>query len=341
MFEEIFTNQVFDHITENILINLDVKSIWRCRLVCMDLQKFIKSLEKSEKLKKNDFKLIRRICWKKFLAHPNWNAVVDLIRQEDNFYKRRGLIDLLEAYNNQEEILTFDGPIVDSYLNIVYGTSKRLIFFWPYLSNKNPKLKEQNVKEYFTPFHFVACYGLSDVADFMVEEIQENIFDRSENGESILHNLSRNGHSEIIRSLQRKINFEFIDLNLFKTSLHTAIDHGHLNAVKALLENQTSSFKKNLCEMTSYGASGYGHVIPNGLNAVDIAKHLYNKMKYQNHFEIVKFLSSEVVKCNAYPRTITTILYLIQILRCFPWFSENSLLCVILRYTVYVDRIGG
>ena len=56
MFEEIFTNQGFDHITENILINLNVKSIWRCRLVCKDLHKFIKSLEKSEKLKKHDFK---------------------------------------------------------------------------------------------------------------------------------------------------------------------------------------------------------------------------------------------------------------------------------------------
>ena len=289
MFEEIFTNQGFHHITENILINLDVKSIWRCRLVCKDLHKFIKSLEKSEKLKKNDFKLIRRIRWKKFLAHSNWNAVVNLIRQEDNFYRRRGLIDLLEPYSNQEyEILTFDGPIVDSYLNIVYGTLKRLKFFWPYLSNKNPKVRN-NVKEFFTPFHFVAYHGLSDVADFMVEEIQENIFDRSENGESILPNLSKNGHAEIIRSLQRKINFEFIDLNLFKTSLHTAIEYGHLNVVKALLEKQTSIFKKNLCEMTSYDPY---HMIPNGLNAVDIATHFYNKNKFRNHFEIVKFLSS-------------------------------------------------
>ena len=41
-------------------------------------------------------------------------------------------------------------------------------FFWPYLSNKNPKVggKEN------TPFHFVAGYGLSDIADFMLEELQ-------------------------------------------------------------------------------------------------------------------------------------------------------------------------
>ena len=199
MYEELFGNQGFNHITENILINLDVKSLGRCRLVCKDLHNFIKSLDKSKKLKKNDFKLIRRIRWKKFLVHSNWNAVVDLIRQEDNFYRRQGMIDLLEAYNNQEKILTFNGPIVDSYLNIVYGTSKRLKFFWPYLSNKNPKIREQNAGNFFTPFHFVVHYGLSDVADLMVEEIQDNIFDRSENGDFLLPNLSKNGHAKIIR----------------------------------------------------------------------------------------------------------------------------------------------
>jgi hypothetical protein len=255
MFEEIFTNQGFNHITENILLILDAKSLWKCQLVCKALHKFIKSLEKSERLKKNDFKLIRRIRWKTFLAHSNWNAVVNLIRQEDNFYRRQVLIDMLEDYNNQDKILRFDGAIVDSYLNIVYGTLKRLKFFWPYLSNKNPQISGKKC----TPFHFVVNQGLINVAIFMVEEIQENIFDRSENGESILPNLSKNGHAEIIRSLQRKINFEFINLDLFKTSLHTAIDYGHLNVVKALLEKQTSSFIKNLCEMTSYGNSGYGH----------------------------------------------------------------------------------
>ena len=97
MFEEIFTNQGFNHITENILLNLDFKSLWRCRLVCKGLHQFIKSLEKSMRLKKNDYKMIQRIRWKKNLVHPKWIAAFDSIRQEDNFYRRRGLIDLLET----------------------------------------------------------------------------------------------------------------------------------------------------------------------------------------------------------------------------------------------------
>ena len=131
MFEEIFTNQGFYIITEKILINLDVKSLWRCRLVCKALHNFIKSLEKSIKLKKNDLKMIRRIRRKKFLVHSNWNAAFNSICQEDNFYRRRGLMELLETYENQNNILECDGrwsegktacPIIDSYLN----TSKLL-----------------------------------------------------------------------------------------------------------------------------------------------------------------------------------------------------------------------
>ena len=105
MFEELFGNQGFNHITENILIKLDVQSLWKCRLVCKGLHKFITSLEKSRQVKENDLRIIQNICWKKFLVHSNWKAALDLIRKEDNFYRRRGLIDLLVTYENQNKSL--------------------------------------------------------------------------------------------------------------------------------------------------------------------------------------------------------------------------------------------
>ena len=124
MFEEFFNNQGMNHITESILVKLDLKSLCMCRLVCKGLQNFITSLEKSRKLKEDDFKIIRRIRLKKFLAHPNLNAAFNSIRQEDNFYRRRGLIDLLETYDNQDKnLLSLYDLITDSYLN----TSKSLI----------------------------------------------------------------------------------------------------------------------------------------------------------------------------------------------------------------------
>ena len=115
MFEEICTNQGFNHITENILINLDVKSLWRCRLVCKALHQFIIILEKSIKLKKNDFIMIRRLRRKKFLVHSNWNAAFNLICQEDNFYRRWGLIDLLQTC--YKILPSNDSYTIDSYLN--------------------------------------------------------------------------------------------------------------------------------------------------------------------------------------------------------------------------------
>ena len=127
MFEEIFNNQGLNLITENILIKLDVKSLLRCRLVCKGLHQFIKSLEKSRKLKENDFKMIRRIRRKKLLIHSNWKAAFNSIVDEDNFYRRQGLIELLEFYVNQDDIQTgvlqFDELVNNSYLN----TSKFLI----------------------------------------------------------------------------------------------------------------------------------------------------------------------------------------------------------------------
>ena len=71
------------------------------------------------KFKKFDIKIIQGIRWNKYLVHSNWTTAFNSIRQEDNFYRRRGLVELLETYVNQDEILEFPdyGPIIDSYLN--------------------------------------------------------------------------------------------------------------------------------------------------------------------------------------------------------------------------------
>ena len=156
MLEDISANPGLNHITENILINLDVQSLWRCRLVCKALHQFIKELEKSIKLRQKDFKTLRRIRRKTFLVHPEWRALFEAICNEDNFYRRRGLIDLLETYS-QNRILEFNNDLmVDTYLNSVYGTLQRLKFFWPYLLEKNPVIG----KEIHGTFCFAYTLGL-------------------------------------------------------------------------------------------------------------------------------------------------------------------------------------
>ena len=99
-----------------------------------------------------------------------------------------------------------------------------------------------------TPFHFVAFHGLSDVADFMLEDFHaiEDCLPTNQRGDKTpLYYASINGHAKIIRSLRRKIDFEFINIEWFKKSLYFAIRHGHLDCVKALLEKQTPYFRKH------------------------------------------------------------------------------------------------
>ena len=97
----------------------------------------MKSLENSRKLKENDLKMIRRIRRKKLLIHSNWIAVFNSIIDEDNFYRRKGLIELLETYVNQDVLQTgslqFDGQIMtNSYLN----TSKFFYQGWLEVSSR-------------------------------------------------------------------------------------------------------------------------------------------------------------------------------------------------------------
>ena len=145
----------------------------------------------------------------------------------------------------------------------------RLKFFWPYLSNKNPKFN----KNEDTPFHFVTYHGISDVADFMMGELHsvKDLLPENKEGTTPLHNMCR-GHVEIIRSLRRKIDFELIEPTLFEDILQKAIQYGSLDCIKALLEKQTSYFQRN---------------------GVWIARNYYSDTKNENHYKIGKYLSKE------------------------------------------------
>ena len=126
-----------------------------------------------------------------------------------------------------------------------------------------------------TPFHFVTFHGLSDVADFMLEElsVEDCLTKDGEYGYTPLHTMVRRGHAEIIRSLRRKIDFELFDPNFFKEILHHAIDRGYLDCIKALLEKQNLVFQSN---------------------AIDIAKN-YHSMRNLNQYKILHYLSEELV----------------------------------------------
>jgi predicted Holliday junction resolvase-like endonuclease len=287
MLEDISANRGLNHITENILFNLDVQSLWRCQIVCKALHQFIKTLEKSTKLKQKDFKNLRRIRRKKFLVHPNWKALFEAIYEEDNFYRRRGLLELLEAYS-QNRILEFNNNLmVDSYLNSVYGTLQRLKFFWPYLLEKNPKVGQYQV----TPFHFVAFHGLSDVADFMLEKLQEHCNSRNVNDKSPMNYAIKCGNPEIIRSIQQKITLNSQEI---VENLHVAVRNGDFNCVKALLEDQDLESRKEIARIEQEQVeSPTNHRNPLISTALSVAKSYYEKThgaEKARYLQIVEFI---------------------------------------------------
>ena len=283
MLEDISANPGLDHITENILINLDVQSLWRCRIVCKALHQFIKELEKSIKLRQKDFKTLRRIRRKTFLVHPEWKALFEAICNEDNFYRRRGLIDLLETYSHNR-ILEFDGnQMVDSYLNSVYGTLQSLKFFWPYLLEKN-----STVGRHHTPFHFVTYHGLSDVAEFMLEKLQEHCNSRNVNGFSSMSYAVEGGHPEIVRSIKRKMT---INSHVILENLHTAVRNGDFKCVKALLEDQDLESRKEIARIEQEQVE-----VPMGMlieTALSAAKSYYKKTQgaeKARYLQILEFI---------------------------------------------------
>ena len=59
--------------------------------------------------------------------------------------------------------------IIIYQLFLVYGSLERLEFFWPYLTDKNPRYGIYNK----TPLHFLATHGLTDVVEFMIDHLED------------------------------------------------------------------------------------------------------------------------------------------------------------------------
>ena len=121
MFQYISSNPGLNHITEQILLQLDIQSLLRCRLVCKSLLENIKHLENSGRLEEIDMKIILRIRKQKFLVHELWTPMFDAICMEGNFYERRRLVFFLKKYFNEKPLKTdfydrFNSPIEQSFV---------------------------------------------------------------------------------------------------------------------------------------------------------------------------------------------------------------------------------
>ena len=174
--------------------------------------------------------------------------------------------------------------MVDSYFNSVYGTLQGLKFFRPYLLEKNPILgKHQD-----TPFHFVTYHGLSDVAEFMLEELPEHCNSRNASGSSPMNYAVKYGHPEIVRSIKRKITLSSREI---AENLHEAVKNGDLNCVKALLEDQDLESRKEIARIEQEQVDSHREMLIE--TALSVAKSCYKRTQgaeKARYLQIVEFI---------------------------------------------------
>ena len=130
-----------------------------------------------------------------------------------------------------------------------------------------------------TPFHFVAYHGLSDVADFMLEKLQEHCNSKNVNDKSPMNYAVKCGHPEIIRSMQQKLGLNDHEI---VENLHAAVKNGDYKCVKALLEDQDLESRKEIARIVYFCET-----------ALQAAKSYYGKTQgaeKARYLQIVEFL---------------------------------------------------
>ena len=127
-FNDIIENDAFDHITENVLSNCDVRTIESCRTVCKSLNRVIMADPKSLD------KIIMRIQFKRFLVHPEFKRILIKIEREGCKAQKRKLARMLINFSHEEfQVRT---PMV---FNVINFTNFFLCKFIPKICTKYKK----------------------------------------------------------------------------------------------------------------------------------------------------------------------------------------------------------
>ena len=107
-FDSIIQNDAFDHITRNILSNLDSQSIDQCRTVCKRLNKVL--MEDEYCLDK----LIMRVRFVRCLVHPMFKAILQNIKDEGISAKKMKLAKMLVNFRLEEIRNHYGFNLIDS-----------------------------------------------------------------------------------------------------------------------------------------------------------------------------------------------------------------------------------
>ena len=118
--------------------------------------------------------------------------------------------------------------------------------------DKFPKAILESDKNGWTPFHYAAYFGNTEVVNMVLENNISLAHKMDKEGMSALHIAAMRGYGGAMRALITKCpnTCELLD-NKGRTALHLAVEHGKKNAVKVLL--QTLTFQDHINEQDKEG----------------------------------------------------------------------------------------
>ena len=171
----LITTQGFVHIFEEIINQMDSKSLFEARLACKDWWKVIENHPQRWR------KIIRRIRIKEALIHPDFRGIMKGVEA------KKGLKELclvLRRFSEDRPPIRFLNPAGlvhqyypvlnmgdSSFFKLVFCDLKRLQYFWPYLPNKNPVfICGSNLN---STLHILAKRGQVETFQFIAERLDE------------------------------------------------------------------------------------------------------------------------------------------------------------------------
>ena len=183
----LITTPGFVHIFEEIVNQMDSKSLFTSCLVCKDWWKVIQNHPQRWR------KFIRRIRIKEAIIHPDFHGIMKgveakkglkelclVLRQFSEDKPRIGILNqilnrlsLVKPYG--AKYLGLDSPEFGmnmrdfGFFKLVFGDLKRLQYFWPYLPNKNPVF----ISDKFSTLHILAKLGDVEIFQFIAERLDE------------------------------------------------------------------------------------------------------------------------------------------------------------------------
>ena len=159
------------HIFEEIVNQMDTKSVFRSSLVCKSWWQVIQNHPKRWRC------VIRRIRIKEVLIHPDFRGILESIEVKKEL-KDLGLVLRQFSENKRIEILNPGAKFKDilgmntadsGFFQLVFGDLKRLKYFWPHLPNKNPMF----FREEFSALHILAKLGHVETFQFIAEKVDK------------------------------------------------------------------------------------------------------------------------------------------------------------------------